>query len=113
MYQELSKTHLFLSAHQRPFEAMDQLESKPIWDLEGDVGLTAHDEEIKEINEKIKVRYNSSGSSGNGNNISSNGKSSSNNNCNRSNNISSNKNSSNNNCSISYRSNNCSSRSKK
>ena len=38
--------HLFISAKQRPLEAVPDLESKPVWSTDEDVGLTAHEEEL-------------------------------------------------------------------
>ncbi len=54
LHQEASKMHLYLSSKQRPLEGVEDLESKPIWSLEKDVGLTAHDEDVKEITEKLE-----------------------------------------------------------
>lgn len=49
IYKEASKVHLFMSRYQRPLEALPDLESKPIWSLEDDVGLTTHTDEIEKI----------------------------------------------------------------
>ncbi len=54
LYQESSKAHLFLSSHQRPLEGLEDLESKPIWNLSDDVGLTAHDEDVQGIRARLE-----------------------------------------------------------
>ena len=46
VFKEASKLHLFLSPMQRPLEAVQDLESRPLWSLEEDVGLTTHEEEL-------------------------------------------------------------------
>ena len=46
VFKEASKLHLFLSPTQRPLEAVQDLESRPLWNLEEDVGLTTHEEEL-------------------------------------------------------------------
>ena len=46
MLKEASKLHLFISPKQRPLEAVPDLESKPVWSTDEDVGLTAHEEEL-------------------------------------------------------------------
>ena len=46
IFKEASKLHLFLSPTQRPLEAVPDLETRPVWNLEEDVGLTTHEEEL-------------------------------------------------------------------
>jgi hypothetical protein len=40
---------------QRPLESHDDFESKPVWDLQEDVGLTAHDEDINDFLENLET----------------------------------------------------------
>ncbi len=49
--------HIFPSRYQRPLEAFDDVEAKPIWSLEEDVGLTAHTDDLENLRsnfERIK-----------------------------------------------------------
>ena len=44
IFKEASKLHLFISPTQRPLEAVPDLETRPVWNLGEDVGLTTHEE---------------------------------------------------------------------